>query len=267
MATSGRTGSSSTALIQAHLDNSLLERRRREQSVMGGASRNHDDYDLVIPASPPPKEKIRDAERSREAILEAAEKLFAESGFDGVSLTDIGTASGLSRATPAYFFGGKEQLYAAVLERVSADRQVATARAVEPIIDWCNEGGDRDELRSAIEHGMDSYMKFLLDRPAFQRFITWEELAGGRRLRAARRNSTALEDAFGAVRSVAKKRGLRSFDVPDAILLWISLTYGPIANRNTFLVALKRDLTATRTRKRHAKFAAEQMMHLLAGCP
>ena len=109
-------------------------------------------------------------------------------------------------------------------------------------------------------------MKFLLSRPAFQRFITWEELAGGRRLRAARRSSTALNDAFTAVRKVAKRRGLRPFDVGDAVLLWVSLTYAPLANRNTLLVALQRDLQVAKTRKRHVKLAADQMMFFLTGC-
>jgi hypothetical protein len=110
---------------------------------------------------------------------------------------------------------------------------------------------------------MESYMLFLLSRPAFQRFITWEELAGGKRLRAARRTSTALNDAFTAVRKVAETRGLQSFDVGDAVLLWVSLTYAPLANSNTLLVAMKRDLTVAKVRRRHLDFAVGQMMFLL----
>src|SRR4051812_36564028 len=144
--------------------------------------------------------KIRDADRSREAILDTAETLFSERGYDGVSLSQIGAAAQLSRATPSYFFGSKEELYLAVLERVSAARQEATARAVEPVVAWCESGGD---LRAALRQGMEDYMGFLLARPSFARFISWEELAGARRLRAARRHSTALEDAFAAVRAVA----------------------------------------------------------------
>ena len=152
-----------------------------------------------------------------------------------------------------------------MLERVSADRQTATARAVEPIVAWCDGGAGVEELRAAIEQGMESYMRFLLSRPAFQRFITWEELDGARRLRAARRSSTALNDAFTAVRKVAKARGLRAFDVGDAVLLWVALAYAPLANRNTLLVALDRDLNVARTRRRHIGLAADQLMFLLSG--
>ena len=62
----------------------------------------------------------RDADRSRADILDAAERLFAAEGFDSVTMAEIGAAAGLSRGTPGYFFGQKEQLYRVVLERAAA---------------------------------------------------------------------------------------------------------------------------------------------------
>ncbi|NJL73405.1 MAG: helix-turn-helix transcriptional regulator [Candidatus Competibacteraceae bacterium] len=62
--------------------------------------------------------RTRDAERSREAILSAAEELFAQKGYEATSLQEIGELAGVSRGTPGYFFGAKEHLYQAVLERV-----------------------------------------------------------------------------------------------------------------------------------------------------
>ena len=61
--------------------------------------------------------KIRDADRSRRAILDAAEALFAEHGFKGATMAEIAASAGVSRGTPAYFFNSKEQLYRAVLGR------------------------------------------------------------------------------------------------------------------------------------------------------
>ena len=62
-------------------------------------------------------DRIRDAERTRAAILDAAERLFAEQGYDATSLTEVGAAAGVSRGTPGYFFGTKAELYQAVLDR------------------------------------------------------------------------------------------------------------------------------------------------------
>jgi AcrR family transcriptional regulator len=193
--------------------------------------------------------------------------LFSQRGYDGVSLSEIAAAADLSRGTPNYFFGSKEQLYQSVLERVFTDRQSATARAIRPVVDWCDRDGDVGSLRRALTAGMEGYMKFLLERPAFGRFITWEELAGGRRLQEANRNSTALTDAFIRVKAVARRRGLRSFRVEDAVLLFVVLTFAPLSQQRTLLVALERDLADPQTRKRHVKFAVEQMMHLLVGEP
>src|SRR5438445_889041 len=98
--------------------------------------------------------RIRDADRSRRAILDAAETLFAERGFEAVSLQQIGDAAGLSRGTPNYFFGSKQDLYVTVLERVFADREEATARAFEPVRAWCEltrAGSLRQPLTRAID--------------------------------------------------------------------------------------------------------------------
>ena len=63
------------------------------------------------------REKERNAKRSRAAILQAAERLFATKGYEATSLTDVGAAAGVSRGTPGYFFGSKAELYQAVLDR------------------------------------------------------------------------------------------------------------------------------------------------------
>lgn len=54
---------------------------------------------------------------TKEKILEAAESLFAEDGFDGTSLRAITTEAGVNLAAVNYHFGTKEALLSAVLER------------------------------------------------------------------------------------------------------------------------------------------------------
>src|SRR5881394_319885 len=97
-------------------------------------------------------ERTRDAERTREAILVAAEDRFARLGFDGTSLQQIGEAAGVARSTPAYFFRSKEALYDAVLARAVARAQEAMARAY----------AEGDEDRSA-EDAVESYVGAFLD--------------------------------------------------------------------------------------------------------
>src|SRR5687768_3368647 len=130
-----------------------------------------------MPASQSPNR--RDANRSRAAILDAAEQIFAERGFDATSLNEIAARAGVSRATPSYFFGSKEALYVAVLERVFADRQLAARSAFEPLEAWARGDDSKISLREALERAADGYMAFLQQRPAFVRLLQHEDLAGG----------------------------------------------------------------------------------------
>ena len=209
--------------------------------------------------------RVRDADRSRRAILDAAEALFAGRGFEAVSLQDIGDAAGLSRGTPNYFFGSKKDLYVAVLERVFAEREEATVRAFAPVRAWC-ESARAGSLRQPLTRAIESYMSFLLARPAFVRLIVREELRGGEGLRLAQRESTAMREALAAVRGIAGKRSLRSFDVDDAVLVLVSLTFSPLTQQSTFMAALGRDLRDAVVRGRHIRLVVGQMLRLL-GAP
>jgi TetR/AcrR family transcriptional regulator len=206
--------------------------------------------------------RTRDATRSRRAILDAAETLFAECGFEAVSLEKIGESAGLSRGTPNYFFGSKQDLYVAVLERVFADREQATAHAFAPVLAWC-ESASAGSLREPLTRAIESYMSFLLARPAFVGLIIREELRGGEGLRLARRESTAMREALEAVRAVARERSLRRFDVDDAVLVLVSLTFSPLSQQSTFMATLARDLRDAAVRRRHVRLVVEQMLYLL----
>lgn len=64
------------------------------------------------------KMRGRDSEATRCAVLDAAQRLFAEKGFAGTSMRDISYASGISQPLIHYHFGSKEGLYGAVRERL-----------------------------------------------------------------------------------------------------------------------------------------------------
>jgi AcrR family transcriptional regulator len=60
----------------------------------------------------------RDPERTRQAILDAAARLFAERGIDAVSLNEINTAAGQRNASSLhYHFGSRDGLLHALLQR------------------------------------------------------------------------------------------------------------------------------------------------------
>lgn len=57
---------------------------------------------------------------SKDHILDAAEQLFADQGFSRTTVKQLGRAAGVNGALLYYYFGGKEQLYRAVFERLVA---------------------------------------------------------------------------------------------------------------------------------------------------
>ena len=80
----------------------------------------------------PVSDRERNPDRTRAAILDAAEKLFAAKGFEATSLNEVGTAAGVSRGTPGYFFGSKADLYQAVLDRSFAEVREAVRAGPGP---------------------------------------------------------------------------------------------------------------------------------------
>jgi AcrR family transcriptional regulator len=59
----------------------------------------------------------------REQILDAANALFAERGYDEVSVEDIAGSVGVTRGLVHHYFGGRKEVYIALLERLGAQRE------------------------------------------------------------------------------------------------------------------------------------------------
>ena len=81
------------------------------------------------------------APEARERIFLAAEKLFAERGFDGVSVRDIVQAAEVNLAAVSYYFGSKSELLLAVFrararelnrERLALLREAEARQGGEP---------------------------------------------------------------------------------------------------------------------------------------
>ena len=64
-----------------------------------------------------------DAAERREQILDAATVLFAERGYDGVRIDDIASSAGVTRGLVHHYFGGRKEVYFALLERLGAVRE------------------------------------------------------------------------------------------------------------------------------------------------
>ena len=70
-----------------------------------------------------PKYSRLDPAQRREQILDAANALFSERGYDEVSIEDIANAAGVTRGLVHHYFGGRKDVYIALLERLGAQRE------------------------------------------------------------------------------------------------------------------------------------------------
>jgi AcrR family transcriptional regulator len=83
-----------------------------------------------------------DAQASRGALLDAAEALFDERGYDATTVRDIGERAGVDAALIARYFGSKEGLYLATLEREPREPlPVDLVRAIEHMLNRSEQRG------------------------------------------------------------------------------------------------------------------------------
>jgi AcrR family transcriptional regulator len=123
---------------------------------------------------PPAATRAERGERSREAILEAAIRLFAARGYDGVSLDDITAGSGAKRSLILYYYKNKDELWRTAAEDVARAFNAAVA---EKLAGAC-PGDDEARLRMNTEAWLDAFQ----EQPEFARFLVREGGAPGPRL-------------------------------------------------------------------------------------
>jgi AcrR family transcriptional regulator len=90
-------------------------------------------------------------EERRQQILDAANVLFAEHAYDEVSIDDIARAAGVTRGLVHHYFGGRKEVYLALLTRLAEVREAelrppvgrtARARVADSVarwLDWTEE--------------------------------------------------------------------------------------------------------------------------------
>ena len=119
---------------------------------------------LAARSKRPGRSRMTAAER-REQLIEIARRLFAERGFDGTSIEEIAAHAEVSKPVVYEHFGGKEGLYAVVV-----DREVRGLLGM--IQDALTAGEPRMLLEQAalalldyVEHSSDGFRILVRDSP------------------------------------------------------------------------------------------------------
>ncbi len=127
------------------------------------------------------RERVYDAQSTRETILSTAETLFAERGFDGTSVDAIASQAGYNKSLLFQYFGDKLGLYSQVLRRSDLEMATLMGRTFAPIM--LRLADERailraEEFRAFLIAMVQGIFDYLLEHPRLVRILTWEMAAG-----------------------------------------------------------------------------------------
>jgi AcrR family transcriptional regulator len=133
---------------------------------------------MALPSSRPVRVRMTGSQR-REQLLDVSRQLFAEKGFEGTSVEEIAARAQVSKPVVYEHFGGKEGMYAVVVDREIQALTLALTGALK-------SGGHPQVLleRTAlalldyIEASTDGFRILVRDSPVAQATGTFSSLIG-----------------------------------------------------------------------------------------
>ncbi len=163
----------------------------------------------------PRQRKERNAKATREAILNAAEEIFAEHGYAGARFDAIAQASGYNKSLIGQYFGDKCGLYTEVLRRIDQDLNHLLAGGIAPLLANETAASDARSLRNFIATLVQTIFDYLVDHPRFRRILTWESAEGWQTyLQVSSQFISGEGDLFEALFARARKEGWLRSDFP-----------------------------------------------------
>jgi AcrR family transcriptional regulator len=88
-------------------------------------------------------------EETRATLIDVGARLFAQKGYDGVSMRTLAAEAGVNLATVGYHFGGKPGLYQAIMEEIIAVRHELFPEAQE-VRERLTKAGDDVRAKCAV---------------------------------------------------------------------------------------------------------------------
>ena len=210
----------------------------------------------ALEASVPPRG--HDPERTRLDILNVATEEFASAGFSGARVDMIAERTRTSKRMIYYYFGSKEGLYLAALEKVYGE-----LRAAEMSLD-VTHGSPLDAMRRLIEVTFD----YQEAHPEFVRLVNTENVNYGRYIEqseAIRSLNVSIIDVVASILQRGQEQGLfrSDLDPVDVHMLISAFCFFRVSNQYTFGIVFRRDLSSPELRQRHRVMISEVVLQWL----
>ena len=212
-----------------------------------------------VKAGTPP---IRDASRTQAAILAAATEEFARSGLGGARVDRIAERARTNKRMLYYYFGDKEALFLAVLERayehIRSEEQTLRLTDLPPA-----EG---------VSKLVAFTWNYFLAHPEFMTLLNSENLHRAKHLKRSRK-IRAMHSPLVDTLSEVLKRGARAGVFRpgvDPVQLYVSIAslgYFYLSNHYTLSTIFGRDLMAPRAKAVRLAHMKELVLGYLARYP
>ena len=204
----------------------------------------------------------RDAERTRQAILDAATAEFAENGLAGARVDRIAEDAGANKRMIYYYFTSKEDLYLSVLENAyAAMRQSERALRLDGL-----------EPLAAIRRLVEFKFDFWVANPALIKLLKNENMLDAQHLKRSTRLSemhASLVRRIDAVLGKGVANGTMRAGI-NALQLYISITglsYFFFSNGPTLTTAFGKDLSTPAARRLRRAHVVDVIMSYVALTP
>ena len=207
----------------------------------------------------------RETPSTRDAILDAGERLFAERGVAGVSMREIAADAGLrNQASLYHHFRDKDALYAAVIERGVAPVAGIIVHAQRL---WEEVAAGAPLRPGAMDAVVDALLDYLAANPAFPRLIQRASLDDARFLRTTFAGLVRPLYAEG-VRLLAGTVGpWEPADLPHVAAGLFHMIFGCFANAAMFEAVTGQDLRGPDALARQRRFLKSAIAQLLGVRP
>lgn len=200
---------------------------------------------------------MRDAQRTKENILAAAELEFSVKGLAGARIDEIARNASANKRMLYEYFGNKEELYKAVLTNVLDRIKTKEASVLQ------EEASGVCHIRHIIQF----YFEFLRDNPSYVNLLLWENLNEGRYIRLLaygserNRNFRLLKDIITA--GVNDGVFCAGIDPDEAILSLLTYPFCYFSNRFTLSKLLDQDLGDKNMLENHIRITTDMFLGYL----
>jgi AcrR family transcriptional regulator len=210
------------------------------------------------PRAKPAPVPVRDAEATRQRILDAALTEFSDKGLAGARIDVIAEVARSNKRMIYYYFDGKEQLYIAVLEHAYIDMREHEAALALDALD------PREAIRRLVHFKFDYYDS----HPWLVGLLNGENMLGARFLRQSKRLrelQLSLVETIGALLKAGARAGQfrRGVDPLELYLSIASLSYFYFSNRATLSTAFGQTLDTPAALRKRRDHAAEVILGYL----